>query len=81
MSEPPTADLQVCPDRASVNRDMHRTTGIYVRAKGTDGRWDSFDIAELNRDSLVTWLRSRGGDNFWAENCVLIMLGHDPLET
>jgi len=51
------------------------STGIYVRAK-RDGQWDSVDITELDTDSLYTWLRSRGGDNPWAENVVALLLGH-----
>lgn len=50
--------------------------GIYVRAKGCDERIGSYDIAELDRDSLLRFLRSRGGDNEWAENVVLVLLGH-----
>lgn len=52
-------------------------TGIYTRAIGRDGRWDSFDIAELDRDSLVRFIRSRGEVSTWAVHLVLIMLGHD----
>jgi hypothetical protein len=54
-------------------------TGIYVRAKNRMDKWDSVDIADLDRDSLHTWLKSRGGDNLWAENVVMILLGHPPL--
>jgi hypothetical protein len=58
--------------------DPHRRqpdTGIKVRAYLDDeiGNWD---IADLDRDSLLRFLRSRGGQNEWAENTVLIMLGH-----
>lgn len=53
-------------------------TNIYVRAN-LDGNWGSYDIAALESDSLLTWLRSRGGHNPWAENCVLLLLGHDPI--
>lgn len=52
-------------------------TGIYVRAKLPNGKWDAVDILLLTKDSLLTWLRSRGGENTWAENCVAILLGHD----
>jgi hypothetical protein len=55
-----------------------RLTSIYVRAQNPDTqRWDSIDIALLDTDSLIEWLTSRGGDNPWAENCVLLMLGHN----
>lgn len=55
---------------------LDQATGIFVRAT-LEGRWGSYDIAELDRASLLTWLRSRGGANPWAENVVLAMLGHD----
>jgi hypothetical protein len=51
------------------------STGILVRARRGE-HWCSMDIGELDRDSLMRWLRSRGGENPWAENVVLIMLGH-----
>lgn len=54
------------------------TTGIMVRARGPQG-WDSFDIAELTRDSLIAWLRIEGDKNPWAESVVLILLGHAPI--
>lgn len=52
-------------------------TSIFVRAKLPDGSFGSVNIAELTRASLHQWLRSRGGKNLWAENCVLAMLGHE----
>jgi len=55
------------------------TTGIPVRAKNQEGRFKPVDIAELDRDSLHRWLRSRGGKNLWAENTVLQLLGHAPI--
>lgn len=51
-------------------------TGIFVRAKH-GGSWGSYDIATLTRDSLGEWLRSRGGENAWAESVVFILLGHE----
>lgn len=54
-------------------------TGIYVRAKHESGKWESVDIVLLKKDSLLTWLRSRGGDNPYAEDCVGILLGHGHL--
>jgi hypothetical protein len=53
------------------------TSGIFVRAKTPDGKWDSVDIVFLDGESLHAWLRSRGGDNPWAESTVGILLGHD----
>jgi hypothetical protein len=59
-------------------KDGH-VTGIFVRAKGEDGRWRSVDIAWLTKQSLLSFLKSRGGDNPWAENTVGILLGHGML--
>lgn len=60
--------------------DPYRTgapeTGIYVRAKDGD-KWGSHDIAHLDAKSLLAWLRSRGGNNQWAENTVGVLLGHE----
>ena len=56
-------------------------TGIYVRAlRNEDGkeRWSNVDMAHLDRDSLRVFLRSRGGENLWAENILATLLGHDP---
>ena len=52
-------------------------TGIYDRAKGQDGRWGTYDIAELDRDSLIDFVRGRGPVTTRALHIVLIMLGHD----
>ena len=61
-------------------RDLHGSTEIYVRAQNAKGRYENADIAELNKESLQEWLRSRGGDNPWAENCVALLLGHSAFE-
>ena len=53
-------------------------TGIYVRAKIGD-KWESADIALLEKDSLLSWLQSRGGKNRIAEDVVGILLGHGHL--
>lgn len=55
-------------------------TGIYVRAYDEQHRkWMSVDISTLTFESLRRWLRSRGGQNPWAENTVGIILGYGPL--
>jgi len=54
-------------------------TGVYVRAKLPDAKWESVDINLLDKISLLSWLKSRGGDNPWAEDCVGILLGHGHL--
>ena len=60
--------------------DPYRTgapeTGIYVRAREGE-KWGSHDIAHLDAASLLIWLRSRGGENAWAENTVGSLLGHE----
>ena len=61
------------------NPTYHGLTGIFVRAKH-GGKWGAFDIAELDEPSLMVWLRSRGGDNPWAESTVAILLGHQATE-
>lgn len=54
-----------------------RTTNIFIRAQNPDdGHWENIDICFLDTPSLRAWLTSRGGDNPWAENCVLLLLGH-----
>lgn len=66
--------------RYDPNRDfpsLDGATGIYVRARRPDGTWDNADIAELDRDSLIRWLRSREDEARFAEQVVLAMLGHD----
>ena len=63
--------LKVDADR----RGIYGETGIYVRA--LDGeKWTNADIADLTYESLNEWLRSRGGENEWAESVVCILLGH-----
>jgi hypothetical protein len=57
---------------------LAEATGIYVRAK-VDNKWKSVDIAQLDKESLLRWLRSRDGDNPWAEDVVGILLGHGNL--
>lgn len=68
----PSPPLTVDPDRVENN---HSYSGIFIRATH-DGRWGSYDIAELDRASLLRFLRSRGGHNEWAEGVVLGLLGH-----
>jgi hypothetical protein len=71
----PTPDLKTDPLRTTGKWADH--TGIRVRAKHGDTEgFGSVDIAELDAKSLLTWLRSRGGKNVWAENIVGTLLGH-----
>lgn len=69
--------MKIDPDR--LLQEGEQATGIYIRAQGADGRYDAFDIVELDKASLLTWLRSRGGDNIWAENVIGLIMGHGPL--
>ena len=49
--------------------------GIPIRAKDGE-RWITADIAALDKPSLLAWLRSRGGNNPFAEDVIGILLGH-----
>lgn len=69
------SELLLDPNR--VGRPL-RETGIYVRARDAKGKWGSHDLVWLSRDSVLQWLKSRGGDNPWAEQTVLALLGHHP---
>lgn len=60
--------------------DISRTknyeeSGVYVRAKVGE-RWENVDAVYLTKESLLEWLRSRGGDNPWAEEFICMLLGH-----
>jgi hypothetical protein len=70
-------DLHIDPVRASTWEGLR--TGIFVRAKDQGGKYQSVDIALLDSVSLLAWLRSRGGQNFWAENTLGRLLGHKDL--
>lgn len=50
-------------------------TGIYVRALMPDGAVDNADIAELDVESLDTWLRSRDSIE-WPISVVKLIMGH-----
>lgn len=59
--------------------DKEHTTGIYIRARAATNasQWVSTDLATLDRESVLAWLKSRGGDNPLAESTCLILLGHE----
>src|SRR4029077_16880516 len=59
--------FQIDPQRAEMAENFPKT-GIFVRAKDQTGKHQSVDIALLNKASLLSLLRSRGGQNEWAEN-------------
>jgi hypothetical protein len=71
-------DLKVDNKRYENLIDPINNTGIWVRALRND-KWESVDIVFLDKDSLLSWLKSRGGDNRYAEDCVGILLGHGHL--
>ena len=68
-------DLNIDLARASTDFE----TGIFVRVQNHEGKWVNVDIAHLDKDSLLVWLRSRVGDNALAENTVGLLLGHGHL--
>ena len=65
-------ELDVEPARMELPR-----TGIMVRARLPEGYVDNADIVQLDQDSLIRWLQSRGQVNHWAESVVCLLLGHD----
>lgn len=67
------ARLYVDPDRTW----FQDSSKIFVRAFDPSGKPVSVDIACLKLSSLLAWLRSRGGENEWAENAVAKLLGHE----
>lgn len=71
-------DLTTDPKRKIAHDMDPYATGIYVRAKSGE-KFESVDIGELDKRSLLEWLRSRGGENRWAEDTVGILLGHGHL--
>lgn len=66
-------ELEVDPIRAG--RDLQET-GIPVRARLGE-KWGAWDIVFLREASLDAWLRSRGGQNEFAENVVKAILGYE----
>ena len=71
-------ELKAMKERCEI-KDCLPSTGIFIRAKNPDGKYESLDINVLDKESLLSWLRSRGGNNEWAENVVGILLGHNNL--
>jgi len=70
-----TTEYKIDPERFTF---YNQSTGIFVRVL-YNGKWINADIAILDKASLLAWLRSRGGENEWAENTVGILLGHGSL--
>ena len=59
--------------------ELRNATGIYIRAHDRNEKWQSVDIAVLTKESLLKWLKSRGGNNPLAENVVGVLLGYGHL--
>jgi len=70
--------MKIDPERWKGDTD-EAVTGIFVRAQDPDGNWQSADIWCLEPESLLEWLRSRGGENPYAENVVGVLLGRGHL--
>ena len=71
--------LRLDPHRADMGLKGGAETGIYVRATDDKNVPCSIDIVQLDRASLIAWLRSRGGRNVWAENVIMLIFGHTPI--
>lgn len=76
MTNTGVTELKVCSVRVSFEDII---TGVNVRAIGPDGKYGTYDAAVLDDASLLSWLRSRDGDNILAENMVGILLGRGAL--
>jgi hypothetical protein len=67
-------ELNIDPKRLRMWR--FEVPEIVVGALDEKGRHLAVDITCLDRESLLRWLRRRGGNNLRAENTVLLLLGH-----
>jgi hypothetical protein len=52
-------------------------TGIYVRAMDEDGQVMTCEIEELDKESLISWIRSRGPVSNWAVETLLVVMGYE----
>lgn len=69
-------NLKIDSDRVKMQMPK---LGINVRAQNDSGSWETADITVLTAESLLEWLKSKGGDNPFAENLVGIIFGHGHL--
>lgn len=68
--------LTVDPKRADNHNAYNDCTEIFVRAyHPVMEQWGSWDIATLDKGSLMQWLNKRPG---YASDVVLMLLGHTP---
>lgn len=68
-----------CTNADREDDEDYTGTGIYVRATNSKAEVVNADLAQLDQESLLRWLRSRGGENRWAEQTVGILLGYPNL--
>jgi len=61
---------------ASDRMDLVDATPIYVRALDPEGNMIAANLAQLDADSVIRWLRSKGEYSTIAEQTVLVLLGH-----
>ena len=71
-------DLRIDPDRCDGWDDR---TGIYVRAVTDDGRWDSVDMAVLDKESFTEFVTGRGEVSAWALGIFYALFGYPRDET
>ena len=64
-------ELQVDPNRKN---DYAETTSIYIRANDAEDGWGSYDIAQLDLPSLISWLEDVPQRS---SQVVCLLLGHD----
>jgi hypothetical protein len=70
-------EIKLVVDRG---RSRMPPTNVPIRAwDPVDQEWCTTDISYLNKASLLTWLKSRDGDNKLAEDLVGILMGHGHL--
>lgn len=67
-------DLRIDPDRVDGWDDR---TGFYVRAVTDDGRWDSVDMAVLDRASFTEFVTGRGEVSDWAMSIFYGLFGYE----
>lgn len=70
-------EYTVDPERYA-NISYRCGTGIYIYAKTEDG-YDAVDLAVLDKQSLLSWLKQNNESNKIAEDTVGILLGHGHL--
>lgn len=70
----PEPDLLVSEDRVLTEV----VTNVYVRATHRE-KWGSYDISQLDNESLLRWLRAQDGDNPRAEDLVGVLINGERL--